>query len=79
MKEFGFAKMTTAHLALVKANIVSLYQAGAFFGALLAYASAYYLGRKRSLTLWSCVFVVGAALTCGSRGDQGLGLVRSQV
>jgi len=67
--------MSTSHLALVKSNIVSLYQAGAFFGALLAYASAFYIGRKRSLTAWALVFVVGAAIMLGANGQRGLGLV----
>lgn len=74
-KEFKFAQMTTEHLALVKENIVSIYQAGAFFGSLFAYVSAYYLGRKKSLMLWSLVFIVGAALTLGANGDRGLGFI----
>lgn len=35
--EFGFNDMTDSHLALIKANIVSVYQAGAFFGSFFAY------------------------------------------
>lgn len=35
--EFGFENMTADHLAFVKSNIVSIYQAGAFFGSLAAY------------------------------------------
>lgn len=30
--EFEFGDLTTSHLNLIKANIVSCYQAGAFFG-----------------------------------------------
>lgn len=78
-KEFAFAEMSTSHLALVKANIVSLYQAGAFFGALFAYASAYFLGRKRSLTVWAFVFVLGAGLMLGVNGQRGLSLVSKSV
>lgn len=51
-KEFKFAEMSTAHLNLTKANIVSVYQAGAFFGAFGAYASSHYIGRRKSLILW---------------------------
>ena len=37
MSEFAFKDLSESHLALVKANIVSVYQAGAFFGSLFAY------------------------------------------
>lgn len=60
--EFGFENMSKEHLALVKSNIVSIYQAGAFFGSLFAYVSAYYLGRKRSLWVFVSVFMVGAGI-----------------
>jgi len=62
-------------LALTKANIVSVYQAGAFFGALSAYCSAYFLGRKRSLWVYSMIFILGAGLMLGANGDRGLGLI----
>ena len=67
--------MTDEHLALTKANIVSIYQAGAFWGALSAYCSAYFLGRKRSLWVYSAVFILGAGLMLGASGDRGLGLI----
>lgn len=65
--EFGFKKMTTTHLAFVKSNIVSVYQAGAFFGSLAAYASAYYLGRKRSLWVFVSIFMVGAGVMLAAK------------
>jgi MFS family permease len=64
VEEFRFAEMETADLNLTKANIVSVYQAGAFFGAFGAYASSHYIGRRKSLILWTlvvsslCVFLV---------------------
>lgn len=70
--EFGFEHMSTTHLALVKANIVSVYQAGAFFGSLFAYASAYYLGRKKSLWVFVSVFMVGAGIMLAAK-DGNLG------
>ncbi|KAF2126609.1 general substrate transporter [Dothidotthia symphoricarpi CBS 119687] len=73
--EFGFAKMSASHLALTKANIVSVYQAGAFFGALGAYASSYYIGRRKSLLLWVLVFMLGAGMMLGADGQRGLGLM----
>lgn len=64
-----------AHLATVKANIVSVYQAGAFFGSFFAYTSAYFLGRKRSLWVFSFIFIIGAGIMLGANGERGLGLI----
>ncbi|KAG9570021.1 quinate permease, partial [Aureobasidium melanogenum] len=70
VKEFGFKRMKPEHLALIKANIVTVYQAGAFFGSLLAYASAYYLGRRKSLWVFVTVFMVGAGIMLAAKdGD----------
>ncbi|KAK4995547.1 hypothetical protein LTR66_004660 [Elasticomyces elasticus] len=74
-KEFGFAAMTAEHLALVKANIVSVYQAGAFFGSFFAYVSAYFLGRRKSLWVFAVIFMLGAGLMLGANGARGLGLI----
>ncbi|KAM0720877.1 hypothetical protein Q7P37_003162 [Cladosporium fusiforme] len=74
--EFGFQELEeNGSLSLVKGNIVSLYQAGAFFGSFFAYASAYFLGRKQSLMLFSLVFILGAGLMLGANGGRGLGLI----
>ncbi|CAK1360021.1 unnamed protein product [Cercospora beticola] len=73
--EFDFPSLSTSALALVKANIVSIYQAGAFFGSLFAYPSAYFVGRKYSLILFSLVFILGAGMMLGANGDRGLGLI----
>lgn len=74
-EEFKFEEMSTGALSLVKGNIVSLYQAGAFFGSFFAYVAAYFLGRKYSLVLFSCVFIVGAGIMLGATGERGLGLI----
>ncbi|KAF2157349.1 quinate permease [Myriangium duriaei CBS 260.36] len=71
---FKFSTMSADHLALVKENIVSVYQAGAFFGSLMAYCTSYFIGRKWGLTFWSLVFCIGAAMTCAVQGP-GLGLL----
>lgn len=73
--EFRFEDMSDDHLALTKANIVSVYQAGAFFGSIFAYASAYYLGRRKSLWVFTTVFILGAGLMLGANGQRGLGLI----
>ncbi|EKG20715.1 Sugar/inositol transporter [Macrophomina phaseolina MS6] len=73
--EFKFEEMSASHLALVKANIVSVYQAGAFFGSLFAYVSSYFWGRRISLQLFSLIFILGAGMMLGANGDRGLGLI----
>lgn len=52
-----------------------MYQAGAFFGSLFAYASAFYLGRKKSLWCFSLVFLLGAGMMLGANSQRGLGLI----
>nr|OQO27315.1 Quinate permease [Rachicladosporium sp. CCFEE 5018] len=74
-KEFDFASYDKTDLATVKANIVSVYQAGAFFGPFFAFVSAFYLGRKKSLIIFSLVFTLGAGLMLGATGARGLGLI----
>lgn len=73
--EFNFASLSKAELALVSANIVSVYQAGAFFGSLFAYVSNWFLGRRKSLWLFVSIFILGAGLMLGANGERGLGLI----
>ncbi|RGP76977.1 quinate permease [Fusarium longipes] len=75
VQEFDFENYDPAALALTKQNIVSVYQAGAFFGSLFAYVSSYFLGRRWSLIVFSAVFMVGAGMMLGANGDRGLGLI----
>jgi MFS family permease len=63
---FGFNEMSDSESSLIKANVVSLFQAGAFFGSPMAYATCHYLGRVKSLWITASVFIVGAAITFGS-------------
>ncbi|KAF7939294.1 uncharacterized protein EAE97_007374 [Botrytis byssoidea] len=73
--EFNWSQYSADEALLISENIVSLYQAGAFFGALFAYAAGHYLGRKMGLQVFSGVFVVGAGMMLGANGDRGLGLI----
>lgn len=72
---FGFKKLSKSELALVQANIVSVYQAGAFFGAIFAYAVAHYIGRQRGLVIFSLIFNLGAGMMLGANAERGLGLI----
>jgi MFS family permease len=73
--EFQLDILSKADRALISANIVSLYQAGAFFGSLLAYGSTHYLGRRRSLFVFVGLFLLGAGLMLGASRERGLGLI----
>jgi MFS family permease len=73
--EFGFSEMSTAKQNLINANIVSLYQAGAFFGSLFAYPVGHFFGRKVALIASATVFILGAGLMLGAAGARGLGLI----
>lgn len=75
MDEFDFDSYEPDNLALLKSNIVSVYQAGAFFGSLFAYVTSYFIGRRYSLTLFSLVFMVGAGMMLGANAERGLGLI----
>ncbi|KAH7329565.1 general substrate transporter [Stachybotrys elegans] len=72
-EEFRFADYDPDELALLRQNIVSVYQAGAFFGSLAAYVSSYFLGRRKSLLLFTVVFAVGAAIMLAASGSVGVG------
>lgn len=73
--EFNFDQYSKTELNLISANIVSLYQAGAFFGALFAYIGGHFLGRKRGLLLFSMVFLIGAGIMLDAKGSTGLGVL----
>ncbi|KAJ5994336.1 hypothetical protein N7451_010060 [Penicillium sp. IBT 35674x] len=75
MEEFGTDKLSSAGQDLISENIVSLFIAGAFFGALATYALSHWIGRKWCLTISSAIFILGAALQTGSSGSTGLGML----
>ncbi|KAK0192608.1 quinate permease [Armillaria mellea] len=73
--EFALTKKTTTEFNLISANIVSLYQAGCFFGAIFGYPIGYYLGRRWGLFLAGFVFCVGAAMQTAASSSTGLGII----
>jgi len=74
-KEFGLDKESASSLAFTSANIVSTYQAGCFFGALMGYVLGQTLGRKRGLQAAALCFTLGAGLMLGANHARGLGLI----
>lgn len=54
---------------IVQGNIVSSFQAGCFFGALLTFPSADKLGRRITILIAAVVFIVGGTLMTAARGS----------
>ncbi|KAB8070189.1 general substrate transporter [Aspergillus leporis] len=73
--EFGLDKMSDTQVDLISENIVSLFIAGAFFGALFTYPVGHFLGRKWSLVIASSIFTLGAGLQLGANHSRGLGIM----
>ncbi|KAK0714249.1 general substrate transporter [Apiosordaria backusii] len=71
-EEFDFASYSPSGLALLQANIVSVYQAGAFFGSLFAYGTSHFWGRRMSLFIFAVVFCIGAGIMLAANGDRGM-------
>ncbi|KAI0031642.1 general substrate transporter [Vararia minispora EC-137] len=73
--EFHLDALSSARRAVISANIVSIYQAGAFFGALAAFLAAHFAGRRAALQLFVTIFILGAGLSLGASGARGLGIL----
>ena len=73
--EFHFEGLSKSAVALLSANIVSCYQAGAFFGAFFAYPFAFFYGRKKATAVFAALFCLGAGIMLGTTGARGLGML----
>lgn len=73
--EFGFEKLSSSARANVEANVVSVFQAGAYFGCLLFYPIGELLGRKIGLILSGFFLTFGAAISLIANGQRGLGAI----
>ncbi|KAL8284116.1 hypothetical protein RQP46_004865 [Phenoliferia psychrophenolica] len=73
--EFGLtlAQKTQVQFNFISANIVSTYQGGCFFGALLGYPLGQLAGRKNGLFISALVFCLGAGVMLAADGARGLG------
>jgi len=66
-------KLNKAKSDAISSNVVSVLQAGAFFGALGSAPISAKIGRRQTLFLFSCIFLVGAILTViANGGSKGL-------
>ena len=65
---FGLESVHGTRLATLKANIVSTFQAGAFFGAILVFPVTERFGRRPTLLLCGLLFNLGAIAQLASGG-----------
>lgn len=65
---FGFDKVSGTALAALKANAVSTFQAGCFFGAILCYWVTQKLGRRYTLVICGLTFDIGVIFQLASTG-----------
>lgn len=73
--EFNFDEMSRSKQDLMNANIVSLYQAGAFFGSFFASPVGHFFGRKVGCIVSAAVFTLGAGLMLGTTSERGFGIL----
>jgi MFS family permease len=69
---FGLSAASGEDLAALRANIVSTFQAGCFFGVIFVYMATERLGRRWPLIVCGVIFNIGAALQVASHGIIGL-------
>ncbi|KAL2211561.1 MFS quinate transporter QutD [Sarocladium strictum] len=69
---FGLAEASGDTLAALRANIVSTFQAGCFFGVIFVYMATEKVGRRWPLIVCGLIFNIGAVLQVASNGLLGL-------
>ncbi|QEO22640.1 hypothetical_protein [Candidozyma auris] len=74
-EEFGFNQMSSSKQTDIASNVVSVFQAGAYFGCLFFYPVGELLGRRVGLFLSGFFLTFGAAISLISNKDRGLGAI----
>jgi MFS family permease len=74
-KDFNLVKKSAAEQTAFASNVVSVFQAGAVFGALISASFADRFGRRLCLLANLIIYIVGAALMTAASGTAGIGLV----
>lgn len=67
-RDFGLVGVTKTARDTLQGNIVSTFQAGCFFGALITFPLAEKIGRKKAIMYSAAVFCVGGTLMTASHG-----------
>lgn len=61
-RDFGLSEVSSHARDTLQGNIVSTFQAGTFFGALLTFPIGERWGRKKAIMLAICIFLAGGSL-----------------
>lgn len=70
--EFGLDVMTPAHADKIISDVISVFHAGCFFGALISYPFSFYWGRRISLIIAAVTITVGSAIMLAASKNNGL-------
>lgn len=71
-EEFGLNTMSEQSARDIVANIISVFHAGCFFGALISYPFSYYFGRRLSLIFAAVTITVGSAVMLAASKSHGV-------
>ncbi|KAK1982934.1 general substrate transporter [Colletotrichum cereale] len=71
-RDFHLDEVSPATRDTIQGNIVSTFQAGCFFGALLTFPIAEKFGRRKTVMMAAAVFLVGGALMTAASGNLNL-------
>ncbi|KAF4534987.1 Quinate permease protein [Lasiodiplodia theobromae] len=71
-RDFGLSEVSSHARDTLQGNIVSTFQAGTFFGALLTFPIGERWGRKKAIMLAICIFLAGGSLMTAASGRLGL-------
>lgn len=72
LKEFKFDEMTPSEVTLMKANIISFFHVGAFFGSYLIYPVSIFYGRILAFKVSGFFITFGSAIQLISNAEHGL-------
>jgi len=72
IRDFGWEGVSKTTRDNIQANIVSTFQAGCFFGALITFPLAEKFGRRRVVMAAGTVFLCGGTLMTAAQGDLNL-------
>ncbi|KAK6863469.1 putative quinate permease [Candida tropicalis] len=70
-QEFGLDD--SAHSSFIISNVISVFHAGCFFGALFSYPFSFYLGRRIPLIIAAVLITAGSAIMLAASSSVGLG------
>lgn len=71
-RDFDLADVSPTTRDTIQGNIVSTFQAGCFFGALITFPIAERFGRRKTILLAALVFLLGGTLMTAARGNMNL-------